>query len=103
MDVGDVLPVIVLFLVIVVVSIYLIGDSELRTSDEYLKGMEDGYEEYNFTKLEFCGEYKGTVTTPLRNSDDYEKVTYNMRYCSGYSDGYEKRRIEELTKGINGE
>ena len=102
MDVDDILLMIVLFFVIVLVSIYIHDDRELHTSDEYLKGLNDGYKELNSTKLELREEYKQDVTVG-RHSDDYSLVKSTRLYCSGYIDGYEKRRIEELTKGINGE
>jgi len=102
MDVDDILSMIVLFFVIVLVSMYIHGDRELHTSDEYLKGLNDGYKEFNSTKLELCEEYKQDVTAG-KNSDDYSLVESTRQYCSGYIDGYEKRRIEKLTNSINEE
>ena len=78
-----------------------VNDDEM-TSDEYLKGLNDGYEEFNSTKLDLCKEYKlGVMTGTISN--DFSEVKSTKRYCSGYIDGYEKRRIEELTNSINEE
>ena len=102
MDVDDILSAVGLLCAVFIIFMFISDCDEHSTSDEYLKGLNDGYEEFNSTKLELCEEYKQDVTVD-KNSDDYFLVESTRQYCSGYIDGYEKRRIEELTNSINEE
>lgn len=91
MDAGDIPSTVICFFIIALVGGCAIEDNAELTSEEHLKGVEDGYNEFNSTKLEFCEEYLLDTGDPLSGPKDYQNIISVKRYCRGYIEGYEKR------------